>query len=112
MVHYSKVVDGLIRFVDQDMISKMSGSWKAWGIGTVVALIARRAPEVFTMIRDNQLVQTLGLIDGEMVDIDAIYTELHAQAEKNTAKVDIPLIGSVTYSVRDVESLYRLITGA
>lgn len=111
MVHYTKVVNGLIKFIDQDMIQKMNGSWKAWAVGTVVALIANKADAVFHDLQGNQLIKTLGLIDGEMIDVDSIYTELLKQSQNRSATVSFPLIGSVTYSTADVEQLYRLIVG-
>lgn len=111
MVHYTKVINGIVAFIDRDMISKMQGSWKAWGIGTIVALAARKGNEIFQKLRDNSMINAMGLIDGEMVDIDSIYSELLKQAQRASATVDFPLIGSVTYSANDVEELYRCIMG-
>lgn len=111
MVHYSKIVSGLVQFIDQDMVSKMHGSWKAWAVGTAAALIARRAEAMFRDISNNQYIHALGLIDGEMVDVEGIYSALLQQAQKGSATVDMPLIGSVTYSAADVEQLYRCIMG-
>lgn len=109
MVHYTKVINGIVSFIEQDMISKMNGTMKAWALGTAVALAVKKAPEVFEKLRGNAMVQALGLIDGEMVDIDSIYAELLNQAQKYSATIDFPIIGPVTYSSSDVEALYRLI---
>lgn len=109
MVHYTKVINGIVEFIDHDMISKMAGNWRAWGIGTIVALVARRAPEIFNKLKSNPMVETMGLIDGEMVDVDAIYSELIKQSQKSSATVEFPLIGPVAYSSADVEELYRCI---
>lgn len=109
MIHYAKVINGLVEFIDRDMISKMAGSWRAWGIGTIVALIARRAPDIFNRLKSNPMVDAMGLIDGDMIDVDAIYAELLKQSQKSSATVEFPLIGPVTYSSADVEELYRCI---
>lgn len=112
MVHYTKVINGISQYIEQDMLEKINGSWKAWGIGTAVALIVRKAPSVFEQLKQNSVIQTLGLIDGEMVDAETIFAELLKQAQKRpTATIDIPLIGTVTYSVQDVEALRRCILG-
>ena len=111
MVHYSKVVSGIVTFVDRDMVQRMAGSWKAWAVGGIVALAARKAPEVFDRLRSDRIVQAMGLIDGEMVDVEAIYAELLKQAQKASATVEVPMIGAVTYSAKDVEELYRCIMG-
>ena len=111
MIHYTRVVNGLAHFVDQDMVQKMNGSWKAWAVGTVTALAIRKAPDIMESLRGNKIVQAMGLIDGEMIDVDTIYAALLEQAQKRSATVDIPVIGSVTYSASDVEQLYRCIVG-
>lgn len=98
-------------FIDQDMIPKLNGSWKAWCVGTVAALIGRKAPEVFETLRNNKIVQAIGIIDGDMIDVDTLYSELLSQAQKRSATINVPMIGSVTYSAADVESLYRCIMG-
>lgn len=109
MVHYSKVINGIVDYIDHDMVQKMAGSWKAWGVGAAVALIARKAPEAFERLRSNPVIQMTGVVDGEMVDVDAIYTELLRQANRNNATIEIPFIGPVTYSSKDVDDLYRRI---
>lgn len=109
MVHYSKVLNGLVQFIDEDMIQKMTGSWKAWGIGTVVALVANRGEAIFRKVQENEFLKSMGLVEGEMVDVESIYSELLKQAQKGTATVEFPIIGPVTYSSSDVEHLYRLI---
>lgn len=111
MVHYSKLIDGIVRYIDEDMISKMGGSWKAWGIGAIVLLAANRGPAIFDKLKANSIVQALGIIEGEMVDVDALHDALLTQARKGNATVELPVIGSITYSASDVESLYRCIRG-
>jgi len=109
MIHYAKVIDGIVTYIDHDMLSKLNGSWKAWGLGALIGILKARAPEVFGQLRDNSMVKTLGLIDGEMVDVDTIYKNLLEQAQKCTATVDLPFVGCVTYSASDVDQLYRCI---
>lgn len=111
MVHYSKVINGLMAYVDNEIVSKMAGSLKGWGIGIAAGLVGRRAEQIYSALRDNAALASLGLIDGEMVDIEAIYAEALRMARKGTATVNIPMIGAVTFSAADIESLYRYIIG-
>lgn len=112
MVHRSKVINGLIAYIDEEIVAKMAGGWKAWAVGATASLAASRADTLIDKLSQHPFVQTLGLMDGENIDIDVIYTELRKQAQKGTATVDIPLVGSVTFGVQDVETLYRRIMGA
>ena len=112
MVHKSKVLNGLVGYVDDEIVAKMNGSWKAWVIGGAAGLVAARADRLFGELAGNPMVTALGLIDGENVDIDAIYAELLKQAKRGSMTLDVPLVGPVTFSVGDVESLYRHIMGA
>lgn len=112
MVHRSKVINGLVGYVDEEIVAKMNGSWKAWVVGGAAGLVAARADRLMAALSDNQMIRALGLMDGENVDIEAIYAEMLKQAKRGSATIDVPLVGPVTFGVADVESLYRHIMGA
>lgn len=111
MIHYSKVINGLMTYVDNEIVGKLNGSMKAWGIGIAAGLIGKRAEQMFVALRENPVLAALGLIDGEMIDVEAIYSEALRMAQKSSATVSIPMIGAVTFGRADVESLYRYIIG-
>lgn len=112
MIHYKRVIQGVVNYIDDEIVSKFNGSWKAWALGGMAAIFAARAETAFAALRDNPALKALGLIDGETVDIDTIYAELLRQAQKGTATVELPIIGAVTFSAADVESVYRHIKDA
>ena len=112
MVHYSKVIQGMVNYIDSDIIAQMNGSMRGWGIGIVTGLAAKRAEQLFGVLRNNPIVTALGLVDGEMIDIDAIYSEALRMAQKGSATVSIPILGTVTFKTEDIESVYRHIKGA
>ena len=107
MVHYLKVIQGAVNYADAELIAPFNGSAKAWGIGIALGLAAKRADNVFAIIKNNPMLTALGLIDGDMIDIDAVYAEALRMARKGSATVNIPIIGAVTFKESDVESLYR-----
>lgn len=59
----------------------------------------------------NNIVTTLGLIEGENVNVDAIMPELRKQAQNSTATINIPMIGAYTIGLADVDALDRYIRG-
>lgn len=112
MTHYSKVIQGLINYIDADILSKLNGSATKWAAGAAVAIAARRAEQIYKEISNNPMVRMLGIVDGENVDVDLLYAELLRQAQQGSATLNIPMLGPITFAAADVESLYRHIMGA
>ena len=112
MVHKSKVLYGIAGYIDDEIVSRLAGSWKAWAVGGLAGIAVSRADALFTQYANNPIVKGLGLVDGENIDVDIIIAELRKQAQRGTATVDIPLIGPVTFGPADVDSLHRHIMSA
>lgn len=112
MIHYSRVIQGITRYIDAELVSKMAGSWKAWALGSAAGIAMTKAENLFRMIAGNPVAAALGVIDGENVNVDVIMAELRKQAQRGTATLDIPLIGPITFNASDVDALDRHIKGA
>ena len=110
MVHYSKVLSGLAAYIDRELISQMGGSVKGWIAGAAAALMLERGKQAALEAMRAPMLKEMGLVDGEDVDVDAIYSALLEQARKGSATATLPLIGPVTFKESDVEALYRYIT--
>lgn len=111
MIHYSKVINGLMTYVDNEIVGKLNGSMKAWGIGIAVGLLGKRAEQMYAELRENPVLTALGLINGEMIDVEAVYAEALRMAQRGSATVNVPILGAITFGKSDVESLYRYIIG-
>lgn len=110
MVHYTKVIQGIASFVDNELVGKLTGSWKAWLLGGLAGIVMSNAERMFNQYKDMPILATLGLIDGENINVDAVYAELKKQAQKGTATVVLPIIGPVTFGTSDVDALFRYIS--
>lgn len=111
MVHYSRVINGLLRYIDKEMAAKLAGSWKAWGLRVIASMAAGKAEALFNMVASKPMASVIGLIDGENVNLDGIMGELRKVAQGSTATLDIPIIGPYTIGLSDVEALDRYIRG-
>ena len=111
MVHFSKVVNGIAAYIDNEIAAQLNGSYKAWVAGAAGGIIAARAGNVLTKWADSQAAKELGLIDGEMIDIESICSELHKQAQKSPATINVPLLGAITFNADDISKLQRYIMG-
>lgn len=112
MAHKSKVLHGIAGYIDDEIVARLAGSWKAWVVGGLSGIVMSRADGLITQYSSHPAVRALGLIDGENIDVDVIIAELRKQAQRGTATVDIPLIGPVTFGPSDVDSLHRHIMSA
>lgn len=109
MIHYQKVVQGIASYIDNELVGKLAGSWKAWAVGGLAGIALTRADQIFNTIKDNPIMGALGLVEGEMINTDLLMGELRKQAQKGTATATLPLIGAVTFGVADVDALHRYI---
>lgn len=112
MVHKSKVLYGIASYIDDEIVAKLAGSWKAWAVGGAAGLAVSRADALIAQLAQNPAVRALGLIDGENIDVEGIVAELRKQAQKSPATINVPLIGPIAFGPADVDSLYRHIMQA
>ena len=109
MVHYKRVIQGISSYIDNELISKLAGSWKAWALGGMTGIALSRSEQMFASIKDHPALTALGLVEGENVNVDILYEEFRKQAQKGTATVTLPVIGPVTFGPADVDALFRYI---
>ncbi len=109
MVTYNQVANGVSRFVDEEILSKLQGMSKiALGAGTGVML--RRGENLFDALKEQPVIRMLQIIDeDDNIDIDVIYEELKKQMDNNAITFNVPMIGKITLTKDDVEKLYSLI---
>jgi hypothetical protein len=109
MVTYNQVVNGMHKYIDQEIVNKIQGLPR-WGLGVVSGIALSRGANIFNTLKANPIVKMLEVIDeNDMIDIDIIYTELKKQADKGTATFNAPMLGTITFTKDDVDKLYHLI---
>jgi hypothetical protein len=109
MVTLNQVQNGIVKYIDNELIPMISG-WKKWGFGAVSALWVSNINETFSKLKESEIVKMLGVIDEHnMIDIDKLYREFYAQAQKASATLDLPIVGQLTLDKNDVEKIYRYI---
>ena len=109
MVTYNQVVNGMAKYIDQEIINKIQG-WQRWALGAGAGIMMNKGANMFNVFKAHPVVKMLEVIDdNDMIDIDTIYAELRKQAEKGSATFDAPMIGTITLTKDDVDKLYHLI---
>lgn len=109
MYEYNKVLNGVAKYIDTEIVDKISG-WKKWVIGGGVGLALSNMTEVFNQLKNNEFVKLLNIIDkDDKINVDKIYQELKKQALKGAITFDMSMLGPITLNEQDVEKLYELI---
>ena len=106
----SQVLNGLMNYVDSEVMGKLPTSGK-WVVGTAVNLMTNKAQNVIDTLSDNEIVKMLGIVDEEgMIDIDELLSAMKTSADRyGVLSVDVPLIGRLSFSSSDVDSLKNYI---
>lgn len=109
MYEYNKVINGIAKYIDTEIIDKISG-WKKWVVGGGVGVMLSNTTETFNKLKNNEFVKVLNIIDkDDKINVEKIYREIKKQAKKSPATFDIPMIGAVTLNEQDVDKIYDFI---
>lgn len=111
MVAYTKVIDGIAKYVDEEIVKKLIG-YQKWIVGAGAGIMLNKSTNIFNNLKNNPLIKSMELInENDEIDIETIYQEIKKQAQKSAVTVDIPLAGTFTLNEQDVDKLYGLIKG-
>ena len=109
MYEYSKVINGISKYIDTEIISNING-WQKWVVGSGIGLALSNSSNLFNTLKQNQVVKMLDIIDeNEKINVDKIYREMKKQAKKSSITFEVPMLGSLTLNEQDVDRLYELI---
>lgn len=108
MINYDKVIEGIIKFVDTDLLPKMDG-YQKWMFGTICGIAGKKGRNIFESIKDNTMLKALDIVEGDLVNVDLIYEELIKQASTTPMRIDIPLLGTITLHKNDVDKIHNYI---
>lgn len=109
MYDLNKVINGVIKYIDNELLNKIEG-WQKWAFGIVSGLAIKNANNIFEKLKNNPFISSLGIIDEENnIDIDEIYGLAINEARKSSINVSIPMLGSINFDDTDVTKLYNYI---
>lgn len=105
-----QVIQGIINYADAEVINKLPTSGK-WIVGTAIGLATTKTTSVIDTLRNNTLVTMLGIVDDNgNIDVDTLISSMRVSAEKyGKITVDVPLVGKLTFSASDVDTLRNYI---
>lgn len=112
MVSIDKIEKGVAAYLDSELMPQLPNSgFEKVLAGTAMSLVIRRSGKILDSYKDNKAVQMLGIMDAEgNVDVDVLAEELKKNLPKEGMKVEIPIIGAMTFHKEDVDKLHEYIT--
>ena len=111
MITIDQVMRGVVRFIDTEILPHLP-TGKEIGAGIAVALIMDGGKERILAMRENPVVQMMGVMDETgNINIDRLYNAARPKSEQRLP-VSIPFIGELTFDQNDVDKLYRYIKEA
>lgn len=114
MVTIAQVQQGVARFIDAEIVPRLSAVEKLV-VGGGAGLLTAKLPEVLKGYADNKMVSALGLYDAEHgeIDIDALYNAIKPYIGADPIPVTVPFVGiKLKFTQREIDTLYKYIKEA
>lgn len=105
----ARIREGVIDYATNHMMPKMDSKGQfIFGIG--LGMVSSRIEDVVRKFSDNELLNTLGIIQDGQVDYDTLFSAAMAQIKRQGKLVlDVPLIGRLTFDEQDLRDLHQCI---
>lgn len=112
MVTQEQFVNGMINYVDNEVIPKLPTIGK-WGLGSIIVLTSSKTNEIVNLLTSNPIVATIGLVDENgRIYSDRLFTALKTSAQKyGNLVINIPVIGTLSFSADDVDKARMYVDG-
>ena len=113
MVHKSRIIPGLSKFVDEAiLVHYPPTSMKRILAASGVSLFLKGNEGIVDSLVSNPMIVSLGVVtpDG-MVDVDKLRSVLKSEIQKaGYMRISLPILGDIDFTAEDIDTLYRFIT--
>lgn len=113
MVTLQQVQNGIASFLDNELMPMLPQTGlERLMLGTGVSLLLKKNFNKINDLKEQPLIKAMGIFDEEgMVDIDTLKTEIKNNLTDEGVKIEVPMIGNLTFKKPDIDKLYTYITG-
>jgi hypothetical protein len=111
-VTLNQIKQGFARYIDAEFTSKLQG-FKKWVVPLgAVAIITSKLDSLMTE-SNIEMLKSIGYVsDDGLFDVDEIFSDFIAIARaQGSVTENLPMLGDVTFSEKDIEALRRYIAG-
>lgn len=109
--NFAQVQAGFLDYIEKEFVSKLDGLRK-WAVLGAVEVWTAKSASVAEQVLNHPVAKMMELVDDKgMIDVDALHTAMSKASEKTGAVTqNIPLLGPVTFTKDDIETLFRCIS--
>lgn len=113
MVNKEQIEKGIAKYLDSELMPQIHVEpWKQLVIGAGASIAVKRIGLLLDSLKDNKALSMLGIVDDSgAVDIDILAQEFKNKMPHEGLKVEIPILGTITFHPSDVDTLYSKIVG-
>lgn len=107
-----KVIDGIIRYVDNEIYTGMN-DLQEFAARVLVGRFIGNEKNVEELLMNNGFLRTFGILDSDgMIDVKELACDIKRELKKKEKiSLSLPMFGTWTFVPSDVDSLYHHITG-
>lgn len=108
----NKVIDGLARYINENIYPAMNG-WQKMIAADVVGRAIQRIDKIAPIITENTFIRALGYVDSEgNIDIEGLMSKLKEYvSQKGKVEIKIPLMPVYKITAEDIDVLRRTLGG-
>lgn len=110
MVSLQKVQTGVTRFIETEITAQFTG-WQKLLAETAIGLYMAQLPTQLEALAKNPIFAGMGVIKGDQVDVDRLYTELDRHFQQPVS-LTIPMLGTAQFTRENLATLYQMILSA
>lgn len=111
MISIAKFRNGIHKYLERELIASMGG-WQKWVFGAGAALLLNRLETIMTGLQNNPIIKMMDVMDGDQINIEALYAAFREQAQTAPAVIEIPGIGTIKMATSDIDVLYSVLMEA
>lgn len=110
MVEFEKAIDGIIKYIDSELIPKMN-DLQEFAARILIGRVINNTNGIKESLFNNGYIRSFGIIDSDgNVDVEGLATDIKREiTHKGKVVFNVPMFGKMTFVPADVDILYQLI---
>lgn len=101
---------GIANYIDDEVMAKFpNGTWQKVAISSLVAIAVHKYAK---LLAENRALQTMGIVEGDMADVEAYAEQLKKSMPDAGVSIDVPMLGEVILKAPDVDEILNYIAKA
>ena len=113
MYDFEKTVDGVIKYVNKEIINETMNEAQEFAARMLVGRIVKNESAIKNVLASNGFLRVFGIVDSEgRLDVEGVLEDVKREiSRKEKITFDIPFFGKYTFRPSDIDALYNTIIG-